>query len=210
MRTLALAALAAAILMLSPLPAAAQSDPGYEAMLGYLVDSRVDGDAFAGSNGALAVNLAAGDHNLQANLHSLANGGLARADARALQHLSGNRGNAPDVATASIGGNAFAGASGLLSINQASGSGNAELNLVTAALAHQGIRETTDGSLSAVAASAGGQYVEQSGDARDRVRSVAVEPGAFQGFDGVLQLNQVAGSGNSTSNQFALSVQGSR
>ncbi len=39
-------------------------------------------------------------------------------------------------------------------------------------------------------------------------RSVAVEATALQGFNGVLQLNQVAGSGNATSNQLALDFRG--
>jgi hypothetical protein len=36
---------------------------------------------------------------------------------------------------------------------------------------------------------------------------VAVEASALQGFDGVLQLNQIAGSGNATANQLSISVQ---
>lgn len=46
----------------------------YDAMLRYLTDTRIDGRALAGASGAIAVNQAAGDLNLQANLRGLAVG----------------------------------------------------------------------------------------------------------------------------------------
>lgn len=187
----------------------AQSGDGYADMLDYLADSRIDGRAFAGASGAIGANLAAGDHNLQANLRSFASGGDAVADAHASQRRDNDHYDTPVHATASIGGHAFRHASGLVSINQASGSGNAEVNLVAATLAYQGIREASDGSLlSAVSASAGGQPPPDPNAARPGTRSVAVESTALQGFEGVLQLNQIAGSGNSVSNQLGLSVDG--
>ena len=205
-----LALLAIAVVALQAPQANAQSQADYAGMLGYLASSRIDGHAFAGANGAVATNMAAGDQNLQANLRNFASGARAIAATVAIQHQSGNRYDMPLDASASIGGAAFNGASGLVSINQASGSGNAEMNLVAAALASQGIRETTDGSLSSVvSASAGEQSSGNPNVARSGTRSVAVESTALQGFKGVLQLNQVAGSGNATNNQFGLSVQGS-
>ncbi|MGY0799765.1 hypothetical protein ACW7G0_12020 [Lysobacter sp. A286] len=201
--------LCAAVLAVAVAPANAQSADDYAGMLDYLANSRIDGQAFDAANGAIAVNLAAGDFNQQANLRSFSSGERADSQVVAVQKQTDNQYDMPVHAAASIGGGAFHRASGLVSINQASGSGNAELNVVTAALANQGIRETTDGGLSSVVlATAGGQPLPDSNVARTGTRSVAVESTALQGFEGVLQLNQIAGSGNSISNQFGLSVHG--
>lgn len=180
----------------------------YNGMLSYLsTETRIDGGALAGANGSIKVNQAAGDLNLQANLHSMANGEQASASVRSLQQRQSNLFNSPMQATAVIGGNALAGASGIASINQASGGGNAELNSVTATLAAQGIREASDEAMasSEVLASAGGQPTVTDPRA---TRRVGVEASALRGFDGVLQLNQIAGSGNATENRFSISVQG--
>lgn len=199
-----------ALMVLVALPCHAQDAPpdDYSGMLDYLVDSRIDGRAFAGAHGAIAVNMAAGDLNQQANLRSLAHGDMASAEVTAQQQHQDNQYDMPLDASASIGGRAFDQASGLVSINQVSGSGNSELNSVAVSLANQGIRETTDGGLSSVvSASAGGQSARDPGEARNGTRSVAVEATALMGLDGVLQLNQVAGSGNATVNQLGISVQ---
>jgi hypothetical protein len=111
------------------------------------------------------------------------------------------------VASAGIGGQALAGGSGLASINQASGSSNAQLNAVAAVLTAQGIREATDDALStAVSASAGGQHPGNTPPSGGGTRSVGVESSAMRGYQGVMQLNQAAGSGNATGNQLLLSV----
>jgi len=179
----------------------------YATMLGYLDGSRIDGHAFGGTSGAIAVNLSAGDLNQQANLRVLAVGHGAQATVASSQLHRDDHADAPLHASASIGGAAFANGRGIASINQASGSGNTEFNAVAAALAQQGIRETTDGSLSAVvSASARGQPSASPHGPGNGTRNVAVEATAMKGYDGVLQLNQVAGSGNTTGNQLLLVV----
>lgn len=180
----------------------------YGAMLGYLTQSRVDGSAFSGASGALALNVAAGDLNQQTNLRAIAIGTRALASADVRQARRGDRATAPDAASAVITGRAFAGASGLAGINQASGSGNSAFNAVALALAQQGIRETDDdAALSAALASAGQQHGFERGGATAGRRVASVESTALQGFEGVLQLNQVAGSGNDTGNVLSMSVQ---
>ena len=183
----------------------------YEAMLGYLAGNRIDGNAFAGASGAIAVNSAAGDLNRQANLRAFATGSRAQADIAVGGHAQGDDDihDTPVLALATIGGNAFAGAHGLVSINQASGSANVERNLVALTLADQGIREAGDEALASDGALAwagergtGASRMPQSG-----MRGVAVEATALRGFEGVLQLNQVAGSGNATGNLLGVSVQ---
>ncbi|MGX9720486.1 hypothetical protein [Stenotrophomonas acidaminiphila] len=183
------------------------ADP-YAPMLAYLQhSSRIDGNALAGSQGAIGINQAAGDLNLQANLRSVAVGRRADAGVHARQSQTDGHADAPLAASASIGGNALAGAGGIVSINQASGGGNTELNSVVVSLAAQGIREAGDEAMAAPSAfaSAGERFV--AGDPR-AIRKVAVEASALRGFGGVLQLNQTAGSGNAVENSIGISVQG--
>jgi hypothetical protein len=185
-------------------PVARAGDDDYATMLGYLANTRIDGNSLRGTKGALAVNMAAGDLNQQANLRAFASGGSVTIRSRQLQQ--GNHADRPLAASASIGSQALAGGNGFASINQASGSSNAQLNVVAAVLTSQGIREATDDTLStAVSASAGGQH-SQGASASGGTRSVSVESSAMQGYQGVLQLNQAAGSGNATGNQLLLSV----
>jgi len=186
--------------------AASAADDEYAQMLGYLADSRMDGRALAGASGAIAANLAAGDLNLQANLRSVAVGDRAAAGIAAAQQRLGDRYDVPRDAQARIGGQALAGASGLASINQASGSANAELNAVAMTLAQQGIRETPDSALSTGAFASAGRQNAAIPAGRTASRNVAVEATALHGFEGVLQLNQIAGSANATDNQLLLSV----
>ena len=192
------------------LPAhAQQAGDEYTHMLQYLAQTPIGDDVLVGASGAIAVNLAAGDLNQQANLRSIAVGEGAQASTAALQRSQGDMGTAPDHAIAVISGNALQGAGGLASINQASGTGNAELNAVTVALAQRGIRETPDALLaSADFASAGVQAISEPGAAGTQTREVGVDGSALQGFDGVLQLNQAAGAGNATENRLMISVHG--
>ncbi|MCD9027940.1 hypothetical protein LDO26_06935 [Luteimonas sp. BDR2-5] len=180
----------------------------YPEMLAYLADSRIDGRAFAGANGAMAINLAAGDFNQQASVRSVAVGTHALASADVRQRRGDDSAPSPAQASAVIAGDALAGASGIASINQASGNRNAMSNVVAMSLAQRGIRETDDdSSLASSFASAGQRHVGEAGSANTVRRTAAVEATALQGFDGVLQLNQVAGSGNDIGNTLSMSVQ---
>ena len=202
--------LLAALLLVPAAQVAGQGRDDYAAMLEYLAQTRIADRAFGGANGAIAINMAAGDFNQQANLRSMAVGQSATASAGALQRSQASQATAPVHASAVISGNAFQGASGLVSINQASGAANAELNAVAVALAQRGIRETPDELLSSTGfASAGLQATAEPGAARTQTRGVGVEGSALQGFDGVLQLNQAAGMGNATENRLLISTQGS-
>ena len=197
---MALAALAASL-------GTARAADGYAEMLGYLAQTRIDERALAGASGAVAVNMAAGDQNQQANLRAIAVGdaGIAHVDAR--QRHDGDVADAPLQASASIGGSALSGAGGLVSINQASGSGNAEVNAVSLALAQQGMREAPAGrqlSTSEFASAERRRATQPAG--KTASRNVAVEATALRGFEGVLQLNQIAGSANETGNVLTLSL----
>ena len=200
------AALRTALLLLATVTAHAHADD-YGWMLGYLADTRLEGQALSGASGAIAINQAAGDLNRQANLRAIAAGELADTTVSSTQHSSADSYDVASSARARIGGDVLVGASGVASINQASGSGNAETNALTVRMAQRGIRETPDLVLSSgVSASAERQHPGRPAASTSR-REVAVDPTALRGFEGVLQLNQIAGSGNQIGNGFALSVQ---
>ena len=195
------------LLMVALAPLQAQADD-YTGMLAYLDVTRIDGRALAGANGAIAVNQAAGDLNLQGNLRGIASGARADVAINAQQVQGGNRVlSAPLHARADIGGDALAGASGIASINQASGIANTTLNVVSATLARQGIRETDDTALAAEGSALAGGRDDAGRGVATGTRSAGVASTALRGFDGVLQLNQVAGSGNDTANVLGLVVQ---
>ncbi|OCK47770.1 hypothetical protein BA766_06905 [Stenotrophomonas maltophilia] len=195
------------LLLLAAAPWATRADD-YSGMLAYLDVARIDGHALAGASGAIAVNQAAGDLNLQANLRGIAHGGRADVAISAQQQQRGNRVlSAPMEASALIGGNALAGASGIASINQASGIANTTLNVVSATLARQGIRESDDTALAAEGSALAGGRDDAGRGVATGTRSAGVASTALRGFDGVLQLNQIAGSGNDTANVLGLVVQ---
>jgi len=178
----------------------------YEDMLGYLVQSRIDGRVLAGSQGALALNQAAGDLNQQANLRALAVGDRAHAQIHARQRQLDQTYDRPASASAVIGGQVLAGAGGLASINQASGSGNTETNVLTAQLGQPGTHQG-EGETRIALAPAQRQRASGAPLASSLHRETVVEAGALRGFEGVLQLNQIAGSANQAGNGFAMSVQ---
>lgn len=189
------------------LPALAQQDD-YDAMLGYLAaSSRIDGRALAASSGAVRINQAAGDLNLQANLQGLAVGQQAAVHLTSIQRSENDRATPPLQATVAIAGAALSDANGLYAINQVAGSGNAQFNAVAATLAQLGIHEAGDAAMAVgTAIPAGGtpSPLDQPGS----LRKVEVSASAMQGFRGVMQLSQIAGSGNETGNRLEISVHG--
>ncbi|HEL3156444.1 TPA: hypothetical protein UMF67_000111 [Stenotrophomonas maltophilia] len=195
------------LLLLAAAPWATRADD-YSGMLAYLDVARIDGHALAGANGAIAVNQAAGDLNVQANLRGIAKGDRADVAINTRQLQQGNRVlSGPLQATAFVGGDVLAGASGIASINQASGIANTTLNVVSATLARQGIRETDDTALAAEGSALAGGRDDTGRGVATGTRSAGVASTALQGFDGVLQLNQIAGNGNDTANVLGLVVQ---
>lgn len=197
----------AGVALLAAATGQARAVDGYAEMLGYLAQTRIDGQALAGSSGAIGVNMAAGDLNQQSNLRALAIADeAAMVQVSASQERSGDVHDVPLAASATIGGSALAGANGIASINQASGSGNAEQNAVAMVLAQQGIRETPDSLLSSGVAASAERQTAFNPAGRTASRKVAVEATALRGFEGVFQLNQIAGSANETGNVLTLSL----
>jgi hypothetical protein len=171
----------------------------------YVTQSVIGANALSNVRGRMAVNEAAGDSNLQSNAAALAAGvGANAARGGVTQSTFANRSGAPGVASAAIGAGAFANASGLLSINQTSGLANAQSNTAALGLG-AGVEVVADSTLATTISNAG-PALAGTGN-KTRQQSVSISDTAFEGARGLVQVNQSAGSGNATANNFALSVQ---
>lgn len=168
------------------------------------IDQSIIGDnVMARASGAIAVNMAAGNMNQQANAAALAYNpqGVATAQSVILQSSTKNLGPMVDVATTIIEGNAFANVSGMIAINQVSGFANSQANSMAIAMGIQG-EVTPDSVLAGTAPNAAG-LVPGGEDLASR-RDVSISETAFQNASGVVQLNQTAGSCNDSANNFTL------
>lgn len=166
-----------------------------------------------GLSGRGALNLAAGHGNAQANLAALA---LARHDAGAVDLHAVQQAWAPSDAArardahARIDGAAFTDSRGLLSVNQVAGGGNTQLNLF--ALGNTDIRLSIaplpvldDAALASVI---GAPAVHGTAHPTG-MRHAQLADDAFRGSQGVVQINQTAGTGNASMNAIVLQLPGS-
>lgn len=171
---------------------------------GYLTQSVINSNVLSHVRGRFAVNMAAGDSNAQANAASVAlgaQGGPTIGLVGGIQVIDPRQGNLPDIATASIGNNVFANSSGLISVNQTSGVGNTQANGAAFAMGFEEVlAESTLSATTSNATPAG------TGTGKSH-QAVSISDSAFDGAHGLVQVNQSAGSGNSTANNFALQVQ---
>jgi len=172
----------------------------------HVTQSVISGNALANVQGRAAVNIVAGDSNLQANTAALAIGASeAQVSALAInvQRTDARQANYPGHAFATIGDRAFSGATGMVSINQASGAGNAQSNTAAFGLGFEAevVAESVLAATTSRTAPAG------AGAGDGRLRGVSIADTAFDGARGLVQVNQSAGSGNTTANNFALRVQ---
>ncbi|MDO9052011.1 MAG: hypothetical protein Q8N02_11080 [Methylotenera sp.] len=171
---------------------------------GYVTQSVIDSNVLSHVRGRFAVNMTAGDSNVQANATAVAlgaEGGSAIGLVGGIQVTDPRQGNLPDLATASIGSNVFANSSGLISVNQSSGVGNAQANGAAFAMGFEEV--VAESVLSAATSNA----VPTGAGAGKSHQAVSINDTAFDGAHGLVQVNQSAGSGNSTANNFALQVQ---
>lgn len=186
---------------LAALPAAAQVAAAAD-------QARIQHGTAVGLSGRVAINQAAGIGNVQANLAAIAVADRGVFDLQARQHAA-RGGDRLRSASARIEGQAFTDASGVLSLNQAAGSGNAQLNLFAigrgdAMPAADFIAGLDDAALAAVA---GDNRTEGAG-ASPMVRTATIDRDAFRGSQGVVQVNQTAGVGNASVNAIVLQLPG--
>lgn len=181
---------------LTLLPGTAVADP---------LDSVIIDSIHQGSAGAVAVNIAAGNNNQQANAGVIAIGETSLATGLIDQRLGDNVNIRSASKVALIGGNAFANSSGLIAVNIASGSDNQQANLAVIAIGIEG-QAVTDALLSQTRASQ--QPVGQLAEADAPEGVTGFGPGAFENSSGLVQVSLIGGERNTSANTFALTIQG--
>lgn len=191
---------------LAAVPVAAQTAPDASPRHD---QARIQHGAATGLSGRIAINQVAGVGNAQANLAviAIAEQGQAVFDLGARQQVAG--GDRLRAASARISGQALNDASGVLSLNQAAGSGNAQLNLF--AIGHGAavpganlIAGLDDAALAAVA----GDNRTEGAEASPVIRTASIDADALRGGRGVVQVNQTAGVGNASVNAIVLQLPG--
>jgi hypothetical protein len=173
-------------------------------MPSYVTQSVIDSNVLSHVRGRFAVNMSAGDSNVQANAAAVAlgaQGSSAIGLVGGIQVTDPRQATLPNLATAIIGEHVFANSSGLISINQTSGVGNAQANGAAFAMGFDEV--IAESVLSATTSNA----VPTGAGASKSHQAASINDTAFDGTSGLVQVNQSAGSGNSTANNFALQVQ---
>ena len=176
----------------------------------------IEGAAVSGAQGRIAVNQAAGTGNAQANLGALAtsDGGLGLVGVHAAQKPGAA---SPALrerdAAARIQHGAFSGSQGVLSVNQIAGSGNAQANLFMVGQGPQGavaagVHGITGIDDAALADVAGDANTTEGAVVPSWRREAVIADDAFRGSQGVVQVNQTAGVGNSSTNAIVLQLPG--
>ncbi len=186
-------------------------------------EATVAGVAAGQAQGRIAINQAAGSGNAQVNLGAMASadGGLAVASVHA--HKRTQRGTRERDAVTRIHDGALSGSAGLLSVNQTAGSGNAQANLFLAGQGVSGPQMSGEGPLgfaatglqgisgiddAALAAVAGDATTTEGAAAPSWRREAVIADDAFRGSQGVVQVNQAAGVGNTATNAIVLQLPG--
>lgn len=164
----------------------------------------IDTNTGAGTSGRLAVNIASGTNNQQIGDAIIALGGIAVVTETLGQHINGS---APQDRSTSIiiGDGAFAGTTGLASINITAGAQNQMANLTAIAVGNSGVM--TDQLLEQSRASIQPNGGIQEGPLPSN-DTVAIGDSAFGDGSGLIQVNLIGGEGNSSANTFALNVPG--
>ncbi|MHB1565780.1 MAG: hypothetical protein ACYCXG_03525 [Acidiferrobacter sp.] len=160
----------------------------------------LSGQTLAHGSGIAAVNEAAGNNNLQANADALSLGPSAGSAIH--QSLTGNAAGLFN-SEAVITGHAFAGFSGIINVNQASGNGNLEANVVAIGT-H--LTPLTDTELGQVASTVTQTAADLPSSAPGGHRHIAVGAGAFSGASGIVQISQTVGAANRLANSFSLNI----
>ena len=164
---------------------------GHKVFSGQVNQSLIKDNVFKGASGIAGINMASGDNHVQSNMWII---GIESFNRGFINQETVCRNEVPNKATDIIGDTAFSDIKGIFSINQASGSGSAEANLVSISIGEkintsalsQNVAKIKDKSL-------------YSGEFSDIISNLA-----FSGARGLVQVNQSAGIGNGIANTFHL------
>lgn len=168
--------------------------------------ANLNGVAFANSQGNIAVNAAAGVNNQQANVAVVAKGDTSLGSAALIQFMESTDPAGDRQMSALITDGAFANSSGLIAVNVAAGADNQQGNVALLSLGGAG-GAVADIVLSQSRASRGPTASDTDG-AEAGTSHTQLSPDAFENSSGVVQLSIIGGERNSSSNLFALSIQG--
>lgn len=162
----------------------------------------INGNVLQG-HGLIGVNMAAGEQNAQINAAALAisygQGAHSLVDLR--QSVSVEEGDYAHDSFSAITDNAFSNVSGVISVNQVSGMGNAQINAMAIGMGLDG-EAVTDVMLE----SSSTGYTADLAPEDNGLREARIDEKAFNGASGLVQVNQLAGSGNATANSFQLNI----
>ena len=159
----------------------------------------IESSAVSDFQGAIGVNMAAGDNHAQVNMHLIGlenslQGGLIYQSTRAWN-------NVPGEASDLIGEYAFQSSSGIVSVNQAAGSGSAEANLVRI-----GYGATIPLDATVLRQVVGSASQELKGVSGESIRTDLIGDHAFENSRGIVQVNQSSGVANAVSNSLVINV----
>lgn len=158
----------------------------------------IESGSLSNVSGVIGVNIAAGDNNAQANIRSITVGknvqALSRSQIKTFA-LSDN-----EAASVSIGANALTNARGLVSINQAAGSGNIQINDIAIALG-ENIQINSESLLMVRIPKTAAQ---ENNDQQTANKKVSLDSSSLKGASGAIQLNQIAGHGNIAVNRVSM------
>ena len=165
----------------------------------------ISGNVLENGKGIIGINMVAGSGNAQLNAGALAVsvGQGAHSSLTLSQTVDVNGYDRSGAAVSTISANAFGQAAGLISINQASGQGNAQINGFSIGLGLGGGFVVDESSL---AATVTGNTVEGDAQVPQGYREARIEGEALGRASGLVQINQLAGSGNATANSFKLNI----
>ncbi|MBU2753623.1 hypothetical protein HFU84_02190 [Acidithiobacillus sp. CV18-2] len=168
--------------------------------------SIISDNALGNVHGVMQSNMAAGSNNLQANIANIimSPSGQGAATSAGVEQQAGSAN--PSSFTqqqTKILGRAFQGANGLMSINQAAGTSNAEANRIQVVMgaAQPVSNQILAQSLSGISSNSKNKSTEGGPSSQ-----VVVAATAFHNAGGIAQVNQTSGSGNAAANSFALGV----
>jgi hypothetical protein len=160
----------------------------------------ISGDAFAGSEGRVGVNAAAGQLNEQVNSGVIANGDTAVLSNVVHQHIGENTVSESDAQSATISGTAFSDSQGAVAVNGVAGTQNQQANLLTIGIGG------SVASLEMLSQTRSSQEPAGYQNEPDPTTHAEIGPHAFEGSEAIVQVNLTAGRDNTSANLFALSI----
>jgi hypothetical protein len=165
----------------------------------------VPANSGSGSSGRIAVNIAAGDNNQQVGDAIIAIGDIAIVTEAVSQRLNGPV-SGDRTTSISVADGAFAGISGLTSINITAGAQNQMANLALLAVGNSGAMSDQLLEQSRAPIEPNGGTLD--GSLSSSNDQIAIGDTAFGNGSGLIQVNLIGGEGNTSANTFALVIAG--